>query len=101
MKTSRLISLTIVILIIIVICGATSYKIYSNHRADLLKVTTKKIEEAALKCNLEGSCEDKMTFSKLKEKGYIDNEIHPITKEFINDNLEITCSNYECKTKID
>ncbi len=84
-----------------VIIIATIVKVYKNHNASLLLVTTKKIEESAEKCYLEEKCKDgNTTLGFLISENYIDPQIHPITKEQLDENLEIICSNYECTTNI-
>jgi len=98
MKTSRLISIILIIMIIGIIAGATSLKVYNNHKQALLRVSRQKIEEAAQKCNIDNTCENEVTLGFLIEKGYLDNQVHPLTKEFIDTSLVVTCKNYNCET---
>lgn len=100
-NSDKIISVCLIIIIIGVIIIATALKVYNNHKENLLRVSSQKIEEAARKCSLEEACtENKTTLKFLIEKGYIEKQVHPISKEYIDENLEITCDNYVCKTEI-
>lgn len=99
-KTSKIISVIIVFSIIITVVVASVHKVYSNHKNDLLKVVNQKIAEAGEKCNREGKCENEFTLAFLIENGYIDEQVHPITKEYVNKATKITCDNYNCSSNI-
>lgn len=101
-KNSKIVSICLIVIIVGVIVIATSLKVYDNHKNDLLKVVNQKIEEAAKKCSLEEICtENKTTLAFLIEKGYLEKQVHPISKEFIGGDLEIVCENYACKTNVE
>lgn len=101
-KFSKVLSSLLVISLIIVIIGATFLKVSSRHREKLLLVVTRKIEEATRKCYLEGNCQEgSTTLGSLISNNYLDKQIHPITKEFIKEELVITCKDYSCKTNIE
>lgn len=88
--------------IILVVTIGTAIKVFSNHRSHLLEVSTKRIEEAALKCVLENVCtENKTTLGFLIQNGYLDEQIHPVTKEYISESLEIECKDYVCTTEVE
>lgn len=101
MGKSRTVSLILILIILLVISIATGIKVYNNHKESLMRVVTQKIEEAGEKCFLEGKCEEQTSLKVLIEKGYIDRPIHPLTKEFVDENLKINCSDYTCYTKLD
>lgn len=99
-KTSKIISIILVFSIIITVIVASVYKVYSNHKNDLLKVVNQKMAEAGEKCNREGKCESEFTLGFLIENGYIDEQVHPITKEYVDKDSKITCDNYNCFSNI-
>lgn len=99
-KTSKIISIILVFSIIITIIVASVHKVYSNHKNDLLKVVNQKISEAGEKCNREEKCENEFTLGFLIENGYIDEQVHPITKEYVDKASKITCNNYNCFSNI-
>ncbi len=90
----------LVLAIVVIIIVSTCIKVYDTHKRNLFRVVEQEITEAARKCILDGECEDEMTLKTLIEKKYIDKPVHPISKEFIKDDLVITCSNYECFTTV-
>lgn len=101
-KKVKIISLSLLAVGIGIIIITTVIKVYDNHKESLLRVSSQKIEEAAKKCTLDEVCtEEKTTLGFLIEKGYLEKQVHPISKEFIDENLEITCVDYTCKTNID
>ena len=85
----RIIILTIII-ILLIIGGTTAYKVINKHHQELMLVSTKRIEEAALKCYNEKRCTDtKITLSLLYELKYLNREADPITKEYYNEDSYI------------
>lgn len=99
-KNSKIVTICLAVMIIGVVVIATSLKVYNNHKDDLLKVSNKRMEEAAKKCSLEAVCtEEKTTLGFLIEKGYLGKQVHPISKEFIDEKTEIVCENYTCKVQ--
>ena len=78
-----------IILIIIVI--ATIVKVYTNHIDHLYYVVESKIIESTKKCYLEEVCTgEEVTLKDLIEKDYIDKQIDPKSKEYIDENIKIT-----------
>lgn len=100
-KRNNLLSICLALVMVAIIIGSTAIRVYHNHKENLLKVASKRIEEAAVKCNLEETCIDKKTtLGFLIQKGYLEKQIHPISKEFINDTLVIECKDYRCTTEL-
>lgn len=100
MKKSNIITLSLMAITIGVIVIATSKKVYDTHRANSFKVVEQRIEEAAKKCILDEQCTDETTISDLIKKKYLSKQVHPVTKEYINENLVVTCQNYLCNIDI-
>lgn len=101
MKTNKIISILLIVAIIMTIVISSIYKVYKNHREDLLKVLNQRIEEAGEKCILEGTCtEQQFTLETLIQNGYLESQIHPITKEYVDTSSSITCENYNCISSI-
>ena len=80
----------IITLIILFIIG--SIKVYQNHVDKLYLVLDNEIKESAKKCFLEENCEGEITLGDLKNKGYIDVLVDPISKEEISKDK---CLKYE------
>ena len=79
----------LVVLIILTIIILTSYKIIKNRENRLYDVLYSKIKYAAKKCYLNHDCTDSITLNDLYEKGYLDEQYDPITKEQLNKDLKI------------
>ncbi len=101
MKKSKGINILLVICIIIIIVVATCLKVYDNHKNGLFRVVDQRIEEAAKRCFIEGVCGEETTLGFLIEKGYLENQVHPITKEFVKKELVIICKDYACETSVE
>lgn len=100
-KTCNIISGFLFFAIIMTIIVSTIFKVYTNHRSDLLKVVNQRIAEAGEKCVLEGICtEEKFTLDFLIQNKYIDSIVHPITKEYVSIDTEVVCSNYNCTSEV-
>ena len=80
----------IIILIGLFIIGAI--KVYQNHVDRLYLVLDNEIKESAKKCFLDKNCEGEITLGDLKNKGYIDVLVDPISKEEISKDK---CLKYE------
>ena len=66
-------------------CGDFVGKVKKEYNDNLWLVTNKKVIEAANRCRNEDKCFDnKVTINTLKENGYLDLVVNPITKEVIN-----------------
>lgn len=101
MKTANKLSTILIIAIVAVIGIGTYFKVAERHREKLLEASSKKIEEAARKCRLEKKClEEQITLGELIDKGYLEKQIHPITKEFVGEDLIIECESFVCKTTL-
>ena len=76
-------------ILIIIIVGIGILGMYEVNKSSIEKsylVVENKIKEAGKKCFLEDKCEEKFTLNDLIEKGYINEAIDPITKEYIDKN---------------
>ena len=75
----------IIILIIILIGGFTTYKVIHNHNQNLMLVSEKRIIEAAQKCWNENKCSNEtVSLEELYNNNYLEQEINPLTKEIYN-----------------
>ena len=45
--------------------------------------------------------DETITLGLLIEREYLENQIHPISKEYLNEKIVIECKNYVCTTDID
>lgn len=101
MKKINLMNISLILGIIILIIVATSIKVYNNHKNGLYRVVDQRIEEAAKKCFIESVCDEETTLGFLIENKYLDNQVNPITKEFISTDLIVTCKDFECTTYVE
>ncbi len=101
-KISKIIIGVLIIATISIVFFASYKRIYKDHQEKLVKVLTRKVEEAGKKCFLEKQCSgQEVTIKELKEKGYLKEElVNPLTKEVINENLKVTYKDKECYFKI-
>lgn len=100
MKVSS-ISFILVIVLILLVGVSTALRVTNDHKDKLLRVASSKIEDAAQKCYLEEKCTTtNTTLGFLIESGYLEEQVHPITKEFIDKSLVVECINYRCKTEL-
>lgn len=101
-KKSKIILILLIISIIFAILIASYKRIYKEHEAKLIKVTTNKVVEAGKKCYLEKKCKgESVTIKELKKLGYLEKDItNPITKELLNEDLVVTYKNKECIFKL-
>jgi hypothetical protein len=89
-RNKKLIWFTVLIAIFIIVIG-TVYKVYKNHIEHEYEVVEKKISENAKKCFLEEICTgNETTLGFLISSGYLDKQINPITKEYVDEALVIT-----------
>ncbi len=101
MKTTSKISLLLFLVILAVVIGSTTIEVITRHNAKLLKVAEKTIVEAASKCYIEEKCTgDTTSLDELIKKDYLEPQVHPISKEYIDTNLVIVCRNYKCETTL-
>lgn len=81
----------ILLSVVILYTGVIAYKMVYKHNENLIIVTTKRIEEAAKKCVMESKCDkNNITLGMLYDKGYLNEEYHPVTKEIYSRNSKIT-----------
>lgn len=99
-KKSRNLTGILILAIIAIVVGATAKKVYDEHNEKLLRVVSQKIAEAAEACYRNGVCGNEVTLSFLVEKEYIDLPVHPISKEYVDANLIVTCENFDCKAEV-
>lgn len=98
MDKSIKLSIIMMVLIIGIIGIGTTFRVNDEHREKLLLVSKGKIEYAARKCYLDETCTgESVDLGFLIKKGYIDKQVHPLSKEYIQDNLNVKCENYVCK----
>lgn len=72
-----------IIIIILMIGIPTFINIKKDHENKLIKVSEKRIEEAAKKCFLDNKCEgSKTTLQTLYDFGYLETQVNPISKKY-------------------
>lgn len=100
-KSKVLITLLCVAIVSITV-GATILKVYQNHQEKLILVAEKRLNEAARKCIIDEVCnnDNSITLKTLIENKYLDRQVHPISKEYLDENLEIKCEQYQCNVSI-
>lgn len=92
-RNKVIINITIVAIILIILIP-TVYNIIKKHNDRLIKVTEKRIEEAAKNCYLKDICKDnKITLKVLYDNNYLEKESNPITKEYYNENSYVLVKN--------
>lgn len=100
MKASKL-SVILFLAIVVVIGVFTTFKVLDRHQEKLLKVASNKIVEQASKCFLDGKCSgSETTLDFLIREGYLEQQVHPVSKEFIDGNLVIKCTDFVCETDL-
>ncbi len=78
--------LTVIIILVVTIVPAT-YQVIKKHQESLMIVSEKRIIEAYIKCVKEDKCNsNKEQLKVLEEKGYLEKEANPITKEYYHPN---------------
>lgn len=78
------------ILIILIVMGAI--KNLTNHHEKEYRVVNSKILESAKDCYLKKECEGEITLKDLYDKGYLEVQIDPVTKENMDEKI---CIKYE------
>lgn len=93
MKVKEIIAI-ILLTVVLLYTGVIAYKMVYKHNENLLIVTSKRIEEAAKKCVAESKCnKNNITLATLYEKGYLNEEYNPVTKEIYSKNSKIIFEN--------
>ena len=98
MNRSKFIINVTIVGIVLIILIPTVYTIIKNHNDRLIKVSYKRIEEAAKKCVEDEKCTDKkITLKELYDNKYLKKESNPISKEYYNEESYVkkTKDNYK------
>ena len=90
MTKNKLVLYLTVLVLVLVICIPTIYKVVTNHRQKLYIITEKRILEAAFKCINEDVCNaDNLTLKDLYDNNYLDKQIDPNTKRYYSEKAKI------------
>lgn len=90
-----------IIIIILTIAFATGLKVYNNHINNIYEVINKKICESASKCYLDNKCEgNSVKIRDLIDNNYLEKQIDPKTKEYINEDIIVNYNNGNCQVDI-
>ncbi len=101
-KKNRVLFLFTVVITVIIVFIATVIKVYNTHIDNLFLVVESEITESAKRCFLESICTgNETTLGFLIEKEYLDRQIHPLTKEYISEDLKIYFDGTNCTLSID
>ena len=76
--------------LLVVISLAATVKLNDKHEERLIYAVETKVEYLAKRCYLEGNCDGSITLETLYDLEYVDEVIHPITKEEIDSSKVIT-----------
>ena len=80
----------LVITILLVLAIPSSYAVYTTHNNRLYEVLNNKIIEKAISCYNKKECITKIiTLQELYDKGYLEEQIDPISKEILDPNTTI------------
>lgn len=85
----------IILVLILLVFGTTVYKVIKRHNERLYEVLYSKIEYQAKKCFLEEKCEKEIILNELYQKGYLEVQYDPITKEELDKNIKIVINEEE------
>lgn len=86
---------------ILLVITSTVIKVSTKHKESEMLVVTKRIEEAARKCSIEEKCKEEIvSLGFLIQKGYLEAQVHPLTKEYISEGTPIMCKNLVCTVEI-
>ena len=85
----------IILVLILLVFGSTIYKVIKRHNERLYEVLYSKIEYQAKKCFLEEKCEKEIILNDLYNKGYLEIQYDPISKEELNKNIKIEITGEE------
>ena len=83
-------NILLVITILLVLIIPSSYAVYTTHNNRLYEVLDKKIIEQAIICYNKKECLTKIiTLQELYDKGYLQEQIDPLSKEILNPSTTI------------
>lgn len=85
---------TIAILVVVVVTK-TTMEINKDREKKLMYALNSKIEYAFKRCRLENRCSNDITLGMLIENGYLNEQVNPITKEVISEDVRINYVNGE------
>lgn len=75
-----------ILIIILLIGGASTYKVIKRHNDRLMLVSEKLITERARLCYEEKKCTENMvTLKTLYNLNYLETQANPVTKEYYNE----------------
>ena len=78
-------SVGLILFAVALVAVVTAYKVVTNHNNNLMKVTEKRIMEAAINCWRDDKCSGNVaTLDTLYQNKYLEQEINPLTKEIYN-----------------
>ena len=101
MEKSKNFIVIIIIITILTIGITTGIKVYNAHIDNIYKVTTKKICEAISKCYIDNICEgNAVKIETLISYKYLEKQINPKTKEYIDGDIVVYYKNGECSVDI-
>ena len=89
-----IIFVTIAILVVVVVTK-TTMEINKDREKKLMYALNSKIEYAFKRCRLENRCSNDITLGILIENGYLNEQVNPITKEVISEDVRINYVNGE------
>lgn len=90
MKISRFtIFLITSCLLIAIVVTASTVKINERHEEKLISSMESKISYYAKRCYLENKCRDQITLKDLYDLKYLDQIVHPVTKEILDETTTI------------
>lgn len=89
-----IIFVTIAILVVVVVTK-TTMEINKDREKKLMYALNSKIEYAFKRCRLENRCSNDITLGMLIENGYLNEQVNPITKEVISEDVRINYVNGE------
>ena len=82
-------------LIVLVVIAA--FKNLNNHHEKEYRVVNSKILESAKDCYLKDDCAGEIALKDLYDKGYLEVQVDPVTKENMDENL---CIKFEDKEAV-
>ena len=92
MEKKKINYLYIIIGILLILLTLGGVKTLKNHHEKEYLVINNKILEKSKECYLKKECDGEITLKDLYDKGYLDTQFDPITKEQMDQN---TCIKFE------